>query len=279
MGRKQVIRANDVARAKKDLNTRLDHPAPAIDRDGDGYWGPAVVCASTTWGDFERWLDVNDGRMRRWVFEPLNDGTGKGRVVIYGQSTFVHANTESSIQTSITMQIQRAGDDINLIGTVRGGQVTCITGSFGQEPNASLRPVDLSVGGVVMAAIHNFPFPNVIVEVAYKNESLSNLRAKLQRWMDPAYSSVQVAMGIKIFAGPVTSRRLTILHRRGHPIQEVEFGLEHDHPLPLTFPLGAIYFGVHLPPVLDGLEDRPISIDLVSLRAVINTAVQREIGD
>jgi hypothetical protein len=275
-----VIYARDVVSAKEDLSARLTRPPPSVDEDGDASWGPVVVCAATTWGDFERWLDVNQGRLRRWVFEPLSDGTDRGRVVIYSLPSFVHEDTSASITQSIIKQVQRAGNDIDLMDSLRtGGQPTCRTGDHGQEPDSRVTPVDLAVGGAVLAAVGNFPFPNVIVEIAYKNDSLPRLRAKLERWMDPAYSSVQVAIGVKIFPGPVDSRRVAILHRRGEPIEEVEFGLHQARPAPLTitFPLGAIYFGVALPPSLAGHERDPITIDLIALRGVINVCVQREL--
>ncbi|GMF25448.1 unnamed protein product [Phytophthora lilii] len=166
-----------------------------------------------------------------------------------------------------------------LMMSVKSGQLTCRTGDHGQEPSSSVFPVNLRVGGGVKAAAGNTPFPNVIIEVAYKNESLSRFRAKLERWMNPAYSLVQVAIGIKLFYGPIDSRRVAILHRRGEPIQEVEFGLDQARPAPLTmsFPLGAIYLGAAIPPTLASHEHDPITIDLIELREVINIAVQDEL--
>ncbi|KAL3665288.1 hypothetical protein V7S43_009916 [Phytophthora oleae] len=196
-GRRQVIHANDVVNAKEDLSARLERPAPLVDEDGDAYWGPSVVCAATTWEDFERWLNVNEGRLKRWDFEPLNDGTDRGIVVIYSLPSKVHEDAAHSIANSVEDEL-RAGPEI-----VAKNQMQVL-----------LTPVDLDVGGGVLAAAHNAPFPNVIIEVAYKNGSLPLLRAKLQRWMDHD-TSVQVAIGIKIFVGPVTSRRVAILHRRG----------------------------------------------------------------
>ncbi|KAK1929281.1 hypothetical protein P3T76_015233 [Phytophthora citrophthora] len=51
-------------------------------------------------------------------------------------------------------------------------------------------------------AAHNNPFPNVIIEIAYKNRSSQMLPAKLQRWMSND-SSVQIAIGIKVFVGVI----------------------------------------------------------------------------
>lgn len=126
-----------------------------------------------------------------------------------------------------------------------------------------------------MSATGDFPFPNFILKVAYKNESLPALRANLLRWVDHRYSSVQVAIGIKIFPGCITSRRVAILHQRGQLVQEVEFGMDQNRPGPMTieFPIGMIYTGAALPPALAGREDHLIFIDLIALRATINAAV------
>ncbi|KAE9043082.1 hypothetical protein PR001_g2990 [Phytophthora rubi] len=132
----------------------------------------------------------------------------------------------------------------------------------------------------VLQAANGHPFPNVIVEVAYKNENLAGLRAKLVRWM--AQSSVQVAIGIKIFAGGATPlRRVAILHQRGQPVQEVEFGLDGPRapPLTISFPVAAVYVGVALPAALAGLNNPQITIDLIALRALIEAKIQLDDAD
>jgi hypothetical protein len=99
VGRKQVIHVTDVDRAKKALQAIHDDPpanAPIVDEDGDASWGPVVLCEATTWKDFDRWLNRNEGRVRRWVFEPLEDGTGRGRVVIYSLPLLVHVKTSGT---------------------------------------------------------------------------------------------------------------------------------------------------------------------------------------
>ncbi|KAK1929288.1 hypothetical protein P3T76_015240 [Phytophthora citrophthora] len=86
-------------------------------------------------------------------------------------------------------------------------------------------------------------------------------------------TSVQVAIGIKIFPGAMTKRRVAILHQRGQPTQEVDFGYGYPPAPPLTFPVGAIYAGVALPAGLNG--NHPISINLDELRTVINITLHR----
>jgi hypothetical protein len=75
---------------------------------------------------------------------------------------------------------------MGLAGTVEYTcDLTCRTGDRGQEPDASWTPFGLTVGGNVLAAVGRSPFPTVVLEVAYKNENLASLRAKLNRWMAP----------------------------------------------------------------------------------------------
>ncbi|RHY25940.1 hypothetical protein DYB25_012456 [Aphanomyces astaci] len=213
---------------------------------------------------------------RRHVFEPLADGPGKGRVVIYSIPSSILEETAGVVNSSIVMQIQEAGNDIRLFSTVRWkASPTCRTRDFGQEPDASLTPVGLTIGASVLAAGPDFPYPNVIVEVAYKNDSLERLRTKLDRWMSDT-TSVQVAIGIKIDAA--SPSRVAILLQRGQPVMPpVKFGHPEPGPLQISFPLASVYAGVALPPALAGLGNTPISIDLIQLRTVMDEAIGQEL--
>ncbi|ETV89787.1 hypothetical protein H310_15384, partial [Aphanomyces invadans] len=270
LGRRHLIQGSDCDEAMKELQIIWHDPpakAPNIDDDGDVSWGPVILCAAITWDDFQRWLNCNEGRVRRWVFEPLAVGTGTGRVVMYSISSFVHAKTAGRIATIIHQQVARTGNDFDLLDTVEmATDPTCRTGQHGQEPDICLFPAGLAVGGAVLAAANNHPYPNVIVEIAYKNESLGRLRAKLERWMDN--TSVQVAIGIKINA--INADRVAILCQRGQPNQEVSFGHPHLPPLAISFPLALIYTGVAIPPALAALANPQISIDLIALRTFID---------
>ncbi|KAF0692476.1 Aste57867_16467 [Aphanomyces stellatus] len=250
--RKHLIHVSDCDEAMKELQIIWNDPpanAPNIDDGGDASWGPVILCAAITWDDFQGWLNRNEGRVRRWVFEPLADGTGKGRVVIYSIPSFVHAETAGLGRT-----VKLATDP------------TCRTGNHGQEPDCCLIPAGLAVGGAVLEAADNRPYPNVIVEIAYKNEDLGRLRAKLVRWMHN--TSVQVAIGIKINA--INAERVAILCQRGQPDQEVPFGHPRLPPLAISFPLALIYTGVAMPPALAALANPLISIDLIALRTFID---------
>ncbi|KAF0692146.1 hypothetical protein As57867_005478, partial [Aphanomyces stellatus] len=242
--RKHLIHVSDCDEAMKELQVIWNDPpanAPNIDDGGDASWGPVILCAAITWDDFQGWLNRNEGRVRRWVFEPLADGTGKGRVVIYSIPSFVHSKTAGRVCETIKDEIILAGNDyMALRWTVEiATDPTCRTGNHGQEPDCCLIPAGLAVGGAVLEAADNHPYPNVIVEIAYKNEDLGRLRANLVRWMHN--TSVQVAIGIKINA--INAERVAILCQRGQPNQEVPFGHPRLPPLAISFPLALIYTG------------------------------------
>ena len=91
----------DVVKAKQDLHAKLDSSianAPFVDRDD--LWGPVVVWSSKTWKDFERWLDINDERLRSMLFEPLHYENEKVRVVIYNLPPPVHRKRQVHLQTA-----------------------------------------------------------------------------------------------------------------------------------------------------------------------------------
>ncbi|ETV63682.1 hypothetical protein H257_19386, partial [Aphanomyces astaci] len=153
---------------KEELQAIWDDPpgnAPNIDDDGDASWGPVVLCAAITWNDFQGWLNRNEGRVRRWVFEPLADGTGKGRVVLYSITSIVHSKTAGQIATAIRDQqlILHAALEI----MVKNQTVVVFLRVWQLEERCWRLPAD------------NHPYPNVIVEIAYKNKALGRLRAKL----------------------------------------------------------------------------------------------------
>ncbi|KAH9089503.1 hypothetical protein Ae201684P_007672 [Aphanomyces euteiches] len=140
----------------------------------------------------------------------------------------------------------------------------------------SLVPVGLTVGGAVLSVENNLvPYPTIIIEISYKNEDLAGIQGKLVRWM--VGTSVQVAIGIKIFA--LGLRRVAILHQRGLPIQQVEFGEPLLPPLEISFRLASIYTGVPLPPILAALDYPQSTIDLLALRTFIGERIFEERGN
>ncbi|KAH9106178.1 hypothetical protein LEN26_014619 [Aphanomyces euteiches] len=213
-------------------------------------------------------------------FEPLDDDD-KGRVVIYSRPTGVLTEVSDWIYNSIIEQIVAAGNnDIRLMRSVSSsGSTTFQVGDglcfYAQEADNSLKPVNLRVGGQVLAGTATQdPFPTVVIEMAYKNQTFDHLLGKIRSWMHPQYTSVQVAIGIHI--SPVSGRRRAILHVRGQAVQVTEFGDDSAIvPLPLVFPMACIYWGVAWPNALSGHENDMISIDLIALRRFIRYCIDR----
>jgi hypothetical protein len=129
------------------------------------------------------------------------------------------------------------------------------------------------------------PFPNIVIEVAYKNEPLDphrgsrsvGLRDVIRNWLSPQ-TSVQVVIGIKIFERQDRRYRAILAVRNAPAWQEVEFGNVNRSgrpigagPITLEFPLALLYHGVALPPALEDLVDPTCTIDLIALRDYLNT--------
>ncbi|CEG40560.1 uncharacterized protein PHALS_10749 [Plasmopara halstedii] len=267
-----TVAQDNVAKVKSQLDCIWnDAPenAPFVDNDGDPAWGPVVLCDRITWKDFDQWLDVFEGDVRRWIFEHVPGDDECGRVIIYSLPSDPHEATAGNIMQSIIEEIQTAGNSIGLIRSVQvKASPRCQIGSRrGKEPDMSISPVGLTIGGRIMDNGKGFPFPNVVIEVAYKNESLDLLRGGLDNWMLPE-TSVQVAIGIKLFVRTRRQRRYrAILRVRNSPSQEVEFGIDVcEGSISLAFPLKLIYEGVPMPPALAGLDSPAITIDLIALR-------------
>lgn len=122
MRKRKIIYAEDVVRAKQQLKKKLESPidnAQLSEDDEEILWGPVVLCESASWNDFKRWLCNNEGRLKRWIYEPLEDGTDTGRVMIYSLPSAVHSKTTSAVTTSILEQILDAGNDIHLISSLK----------------------------------------------------------------------------------------------------------------------------------------------------------------
>jgi len=176
----------------------------------------------------------------------------------------------------IIEEVQMAGNSIEIMDTIKvEASPTCRLGPQrgGKEPDMSLSPAGLTIGGSIMDDGYGFPFPQVVIEIAYKNESLSGLCKVIDHWMLPQ-TSVQVAIGIKIF---VTSqgrprRYRAVFAVRNSPTWEVEFGMDAGGagPIALTVPLEMLYEGAPFPPALANLVDPTITIDLIALRNFVD---------
>jgi hypothetical protein len=285
-----IIRKEDVVRVKKRLEEiwkAAPENAPFIDKDGEPLWGPVVLCEKITWEGFNQWLDAFEGDVRRWIFEPLEDDKNCGRVLIQSIPTDIHEGTAGEILTRILEEVQTAGNSIPLIRTIKvKASPRCELGNRrGKEPDMSLTPGGLAIGGNILDNGKGAPFPNIIIEVAYKNEPLDphrgsqsvGLRDVIWNWLSPQ-TSVQVVIGIKIFERQDRRYRAILAVRNAPAWQEVEFGnvnrsgrLISAGPITLEFPLALLYHGVALPPALEDLDDPTITIDLIALRNYINT--------
>jgi len=165
----------------------------------------------------------------------------------------------------IQEEVLVAGNDIQLLPSIKvKASPTCRLGlQCGKEPDMSLSPVGLTIGGSIMDNDNGFPFPNLVIETAFKNEPLNGLCQVIDQWMLPQ-TSVQVAIGIKIFYRTQRPCRYrAILAIQNSPTWEVEFGMDVSGlgPLSLAFPLELLYEGAPLPPTLANLVDPTITID------------------
>ena len=288
--KKAVIRKKDVEKVKNRLEEIWnDAPenAPFTDKDGEPLWGPVVLCDKITWEDFSRWLDASEGDVRRWIFEPHEDDKKCGRVLIYSFPKTIHEKTAGKILTMIQKGVLAAGNSIPLIDTMDvAASPRCELGNqLGKEPDMSITPSGLSVGGNILDIGEGAPFPNIIIEVAYKNEPLDphrgsrsvGLRDVIWNWLSP-HTSVQVVIAIKVFTRQDRRYRAILAVRNAPEWQEVEFGNVNRAgrpigagPITLEFPLALLYQGVALPPALANLVNPTITIDLIALRDYLNT--------
>jgi hypothetical protein len=287
--KKTVIRKEHVERVRNRLEEIWnDAPenAPFTDQDGEPLWGPVVLFEKITWEVFNRWLDAFEGDVRRWIFEPHEVDKKCGRVVIYSFPKTIHERTAGKILTGIQEEVVNAGNS-RLLRTLNvAASPTCKLGNQrGKEPDMSITPAGLAIGGDILDIGEGVPFPNIIIEVAYKNEPLDphresrsvGFRDVIRHWLSPQ-TSVQVVIGIKIFERQDRRYRAILAVRNAPVWQEVEFGNVNRSgrpigpgPITLEFPLALLYHGVALPSALEDLDHPTITIDLIALRDYLNT--------
>jgi hypothetical protein len=132
-------------------------------------------------------------------------------------------------------------------------------GNWIKEPDMTMRPSDIVIGNGVLDDGFGFPFPTLVVEVAFA-ESRGQLLEDLAVWISPK-SSVQVAIGIKIHAREAARADCkgtgdaepidavdAVLYRRNFPTPEQEVRLhptKPNAPAPaLLVRLSDLFFGV-----------------------------------
>jgi hypothetical protein len=120
-------------------------------------------------------------------------------------------------------------------------------GGILKEPDESFSPIQLKINQNILDNGYGSPFPNLVIEIAHQNESLISLQEELAAWIG-IHTSVQIAVGIKIFVHSAngTRRLLAHLYKRFPNIQSVEFGtnLSNHNGLSLRFPLSDLYYGI-----------------------------------
>jgi hypothetical protein len=141
----------------------------------------------------------------------------------------------------------------------------------------TLTPRGLRIGGPILDDGMGDPFPNLVVEIAF-SEALTQLRRELAEWIS-VHTSVQIAVGIKIFPERHGTRRmLALLYRRGvpNPDQSIEFGTDVGTAagLALQIFVSDLYFGIppaDLPPPLQAaiLANEVVAVSLQELQGQI----------
>ncbi len=93
------------------------------------------------WDDFDQWLEMHEGDVRWWIFEPLLPHDDKcGRVLIYSILSNANVATAGKIMQMINVEVASAGNDIRLLETIEvQASPTCKIGpQCGKEPNMSI---------------------------------------------------------------------------------------------------------------------------------------------
>ncbi|EQC27285.1 hypothetical protein SDRG_14906 [Saprolegnia diclina VS20] len=261
----QVVAAED---RLKEIEAAIISDAPSLDVDGDVSWGLTVVLERVSVADLKRWFLEVGAALRPWVHEPCADDPSLGRLVVYSRYTFLHEHTARSVMKLLETQIHAVmGSTADLDFRLHCFVDPCTVGTCLQLSTATILPRSLAVGGSVLDAGDGQPFPPFVFEVAGQNECLSDMRSKLTRWMDG--TSVQVALGIKIFLRD--ARYVLILHVRGQPTQEVQFGRNKGlhYGAVVSFPAGLLYHGSALPDAWVGREHKELQLELLVLREII----------
>jgi hypothetical protein len=79
-----------------------------------------------------------------------------------------------------------------------------------KEPDGGFIPEDVTCPPATPCDSDGNPFPNIVVEIAYGNESFLTLKSELELWLSEQ-TSVQMGIGVKI-GGPTTKglRRMRV---------------------------------------------------------------------
>jgi hypothetical protein len=242
----------------------------------------------------------------RFYGKPSSDHDKNDADKVFGQVTITRLTTDVHGRTidRLLYQVKRqacvlAGNDESVPDSLEGAVgVDCNIGFFiCRKLDGGMSPDDLTVGGSsgdqVKAAYDNRPFPNLAIEIAFKNEDRHKLVQELLELVSP-WTSIQVAIGIKIEdmrtnGGHVLMSAYVFRRNQAYtsapvvfdddvhkipqfePEQQVEFGTDVEYPaggLSIHFPLADLYFGSSEPAsVYAAIQNNClIEIDLGDLR-------------
>jgi hypothetical protein len=275
------ISMNDIENARNEAERRDLH-----DKDTEEL-GPIIIKEDITLKEALEFVIHHEKlpfRMNFVPYSPEDDSADLdadkilGKYFAYDLPKLGHEIAASEIKTQIAKSIQRAANNIDVIDELKMPNSPLVRiGGKGKEPDGTLSPKQLRIGGAIRDDGFGFPFPSLVIEIALTHESLNSLKTELLDWIGN-HTSVQAAIGVKIFGKRVdgSRRMVALLYRRNHSPLQIEFGsdLENISGLYLSFPITDLYVGVDfqdIPNVMKPLLEIPaqIIIDLAKLQAEI----------
>ena len=229
--------------------------------------GPRVVARNIPPALFEIWSIKHESR---WKLAYEDDG---GVVLLYGDPSRVHENTAGLFTKLILYAVADAAEEAGGIAARNAARKSlapaasplCNLVSRRKEPDFSQTPDD--------CLQHN---PTLVGEVAYRNETLPELKTELSRWTE-RQDLAQICIGINVDdvpAGAADDPYLTIVckyHRQPH--EQLAFGKDTactSAGLPqyqFRIPLDLIYARSNFRDLFG--QQNHISIDLLEVRTLI----------
>lgn len=130
-------------------------------------YGPWVVAEGIAPGLFEMWTAQQESR---WKLAYENDG---GIILLYGDPSPVHESTSGYISKSIIGKLTQAGGEAGTDSIDYSPSPLCQLVNSQKEPDFAFQPSDCAENK-----------PTLVCEVAYENESMTELRRELSRWTE-----------------------------------------------------------------------------------------------
>ena len=130
-------------------------------------YGPWVVAEGIKPGLFETWIAKQESR---WKLAYEDDG---GVILLYGDPSPVHEGTSGFISKSIIGKLTQAGGEAGTDSVDFSPSPLCQLVNSRKEPDFAFQPSDCPQCK-----------PTLVCEVAYENESMTELRRELSRWTE-----------------------------------------------------------------------------------------------